>query len=156
MSIELSFRPRFDFTVSTIADVADVDATAYLDVPKLDVEVSQVHDVTSSCDPASSNLPANQVYQNLTKVVPSIGFDAAVILWASEDFIGKQSSPPFLLDWTAKNLSTSCLSYNAAAQTLGPATQVKASGSKTGAAKINHAHSAGALVASFIVALVTF
>ena len=133
ISLELSFRPKFDFAISATAAV-DGDMSAYFDVPKLDVQISQVHNVTSSCDPASSSTPSNQVYSNLTNVVPSIGFDASVI-FSADEVIEHQSSRPFSEEIYAKNLSTACLAFDEAQKTLGPADKVKPSDvSKTGGA----------------------
>ena len=126
MSIELSFRPKFDFAISA-ADVLNGDMTAYFDVPKLDVEISQVHNVTASCDAASAaSVPADQIYANLTNVVPSIGFDASVI-FSAQEVVEHQSSRPFTDEFYTKNLSTACLAYDPAKKTLGPADQAKPS-----------------------------
>ena len=89
--------------------------------------------MTSSCDAASASVPKDQIYGNLTNVVPSIGFDASVIFSAQEVF-EKQSSRPFTEDIYAKNLSTACFAYDPAKKTLGPAAQAKPSDSKIGAA----------------------
>ena len=155
MSIELSFRPKFDFLITVFGGAAaGSEISAYLDVPKLDVQVSQVHDVTSSCDPASSSLPADQVFKNLTNVVPSIGFDVSV-MFAATEFTEEQTSPPYLESWTAKNLSTACLNYDVAAKTLGPAAHAKPSGSASGVATSTHASLIGALIVMILIALTT-
>ena len=144
MSIELSFRPRFDFAISA-ANVVNGDISAYFDVPKLDVQVSQVYNVTSSCDAASASVPQDQIYGNLTNVIPSIGFDASVI-FSAQEVVEKQSSRPFTEDIYAKNLSTACLAFDPAKKTLGPA-QAKPSDSKIGAAVSDYKSSRGLLLA---------
>ena len=124
MSLELSFRPQFIFEIDIFADeAASVDVATYFDVPKLDVQVTQVHNVNSTCDPAPSSLAADQIFKNLTNVIPSIGFDASVTF--TEEFVGKSDEQPFGESWTALNLSTACLAFNPAAKTLGPAAQAK-------------------------------
>ena len=123
MSLELSFRPQFIFEIDIFADeAASVDLATFFDVPKLDVQVTQVHNVNSTCDPAPSSLAADQVFKNLTNVIPSIGFDASVTF--TEEFIGKTDEQPFGESWTAAELSTACLAFNPAAKTLGPAARL--------------------------------
>ncbi|KAL8787471.1 MAG: hypothetical protein Q9195_007763 [Heterodermia aff. obscurata] len=149
MSLELSFRPKFDFAISA-TPALDGDMTAYFDVPKLDVQVSQVHNVTASCDAASPSLPKDQIYGNLTNVVPSIGFDASVI-FSADEVIEHQSSRPFTEDIYAKNLSTACFEFDPAKKTLGPAAQAKPTGAKVGAAVRDHSWSRGLALASTAV-----
>jgi len=74
----------------------------YADVPNLDLAVSQVSGVTGTCDPAPSGAPSSQVYNNLTHVVPSIGFD---LIWNDDgklDVLDSGSLP---------GLPTACLEY---------------------------------------------
>ena len=126
MSLELSFRPQFLFEVDVFSEkTASVDVNTYVDVPKLDVQVTQVHNVNATCDPAPSSLAEDQIFKNLTNVIPSIGFDAFATF--TEEAIGDSDSQPFGKSWTALNLSTSCLAFNPAAKTLGPAAQAKPS-----------------------------
>ena len=126
MRLELSFRPQFIFDVDIINDkTASVDVATYFDVPKLDVQVTQVHNANSTCDPAPSSLAADQIFKNLTNVISSIGFDASVTF--TEDAGGDTDAQPFEKSWTALNLSTACLAFNPAAKTLGPAAQAKPS-----------------------------
>ena len=126
MSLELSFRPQFIFEVDVFSgNAASIDVATYFDVPKLDVQVTQVHNVNSTCDPAPSSLAADQIFKNLTNIIPSIGFDASVTF--TEEFVGNTDDQPFGKSWTALNLSTACLAFNSAAETLGPAAQAKPS-----------------------------
>ena len=123
MQLELILRPKFDFLVSVL-EVVTVEASAYLDVPKLDVQVSSVQNVTSSCDPPSSMTPTSQRFKNLTNVVPSIGFGASVTFSANE-VVDEQQSPPFLASWMAQNFSTACLAFDQTAKTMEPAVKAK-------------------------------
>ena len=126
MSLELSFRPQFIFDVDLISDdTASFNIETYFDVPKLDVQVTQVQNANSTCDPAPSSLAADQIFKNLTNVIPSIGFDASVTF--TEEALGDTDAQPFGRSWTALNLSTACLAFDAAAKTLGPAAQAKPS-----------------------------
>ena len=157
MSLELSFRPQFIFEIDIFADeAASVDVATYFDVPKLNVQVTQVHNVNSTCDPAPPSLPADQIFKNLTNVIPSIGFDASVTF--TEEFIGKTDEQPFGESWTAQNLSTACLAFNSAAETLGPAAQAKpAQVNASGGSKMEAYHSvAGFLSAVAMAVLANF
>ena len=159
MSLELSFRPQFIFEVDVFSDdAASIDVATYFDVPKLDVQVTQVHNVNSTCDPAPSSLAADQIFKNLTNVIPSIGFDASVTF--TEEFVGKTDDQPFGKSYTALNLSTACLAYNAAAKTLGPPAQAKPSQTQinaSGGTKVKaYTSAAGMLLVMVTAAFATF
>ena len=100
---------------------AAVQLAVTLDVPKLDVEVKQVHNVNSTCDPAPPSLPSDQVYQNLTLLVPSIGFDAFEVFTETGKVPGPelQANQPFY-QTESKNITTACYFFDAAKNTLGP------------------------------------
>lgn len=151
MSLELSFRPQFSFEVDVFTDkTASIDVATYFDVPKLDVQVTQVQNANSTCDPAPSSLAADQIFKNLTNVIPSIGFDAFVTF--TEEALGDTADQPFGKSWTAVNLSTACLAFDAAAKTLGPAAQAKPSQvNASGGTQIK----AYTSVAGFLLAMVT-
>lgn len=123
IGIELSFRPSVTFVASV--GVADSHGTVQLivslDVPKLDVEVQQIHNVTSNCASAQASTPSNQVYQNLTQVVPSIGFDAFEIFTEKASVLGVSlgSDNQDFQQNSTSNLSTTCYFFDAAKQTLG-------------------------------------
>ena len=127
-----------------------------LDVPKLDVQIVQVHNVNVSCDPAPASLPADQVYTNLTNIIPSIGFDALEVFQATApDFT---AGLPFYQN-VQHNFSTTCLAFNAAQQTLAPATEIKPSQigfstGKTGAAPSMHITVVGVVLAVSIAVIV--
>lgn len=96
-------------------------------MPKLDVDILQVHDVTSDCKPITPSTPADQIYSNLTMVVPSIGFDTLAVFQETGDFLGFKLSAaqPFEADPPNINLTTACFFYDAAKKALAPATQSK-------------------------------
>lgn len=123
IGIELSFRPSVTFVASVgfLDSSGTIQLTVTLDVPKLDVEVQQVENVTSNCAPAQASTPSNQVYQNLTQVVPSIGFDAFEIFTETGKVLGISTGPDnqsFEQNYS-KSLSTACYFFDAAKETLG-------------------------------------
>lgn len=128
IDIEVSFRPSINFVVSVGGDFigGSLGVDVGLDVPKLDVEIKQVHNVSSKCDPAPASLPPDQIYQNLTQVSPSIGFDIFEIFSENATFPGVHLSAqqPFMQN-VSFGLPTTCLFYDAAKKTLAPAPVVK-------------------------------
>ena len=130
--MELSFRPSVSFAVAVDLVVADasVSLTVDLDIPKLDVNITQVHNVTSDCNPvssANSSVPSDQIYQNLTLIAPSIGFRAMEIFNESAKFFGVTLSGQQAFDQSKDfDLPTDCLFYDAAKKSLAPPTAVKA------------------------------
>lgn len=110
-----------------VAD-ASVQLTVDLDIPKLDVEVKQVHNVTSNCDPAPASTPTDQVFRNATLLVPSIGFDAIEIFNETASFLGAKLSAAQRFEQNASiDLSTACYYFDAAKKTMGPAASAKLS-----------------------------
>ena len=149
IGIELSFRPSVTF----VASVGALDASAAvqlavtLDVPKLDVEIKQVHNVDSACNPAPPSLPSDQVYQNLTLLVPSIGFDAFEVFTEKGQFPGldPQQANQVFSQTESKNITTACYLFDAAKKTLGPAPMNRPS--KISSATSNHTSLAGVFMA---------
>ena len=124
IDFELSFRPSVVFVVAIDAFIADasVQLTVDLDVPKLDVEIKQVHNVTSNCDPAPTSTRTDQVFQNATLLVPSIGFDAIEIFNETASFLGaKLSGAQHFEQNKSFDLTTACYYFDAAKKTMGPA-----------------------------------
>ena len=126
----LFLQPSVAFLV--VADVilasGSVQLTVDLDVPKLEVDIKQVHNVTSKCDPAPASTPSDQVLGNATLLVPSIGFDAIESLNEKAGALGDQVS------WTQNfeqsksiNITTACYFFDPAKKTMGPAAEAKVS-----------------------------
>ena len=130
IDLEISLRPIFDFVVSLGAIGLDVDfeATVTLDVPKLDLSIEQVHNVNSTCDPAPSSLSQDQIYPNLTMIVPSIGLDAFEVFTedAKAGPYGSKADQRFSQNYS-KNITTACFFYDQAQKTLGPVPATKPS-----------------------------
>lgn len=130
IDFELSFRPSIVFVVAVDAVVAgaSLQLTVDLDVPKLDVEIKQVHNVTSNCDPAPASTTPNQVFRNATLVVPSIGFDAIEIFNETAHFLGAELSGAQHFEQNKSiDLPTACYYFDAAKKTMGPAAAAKRS-----------------------------
>ena len=125
----MSFRPSVALAVIVDVEVTDawVGLTIDLDVSKLDVDILQVHDIISDSEPITASTPVDQIYSNLTMVVPSIGFDTLAIFQKSTYFLGVKSSAaqPFEEDPPDINLTIACYFYDAAKKALAPATQSK-------------------------------
>ena len=107
---------------------ASLSATVNVDAPKLDVNISQVHNVDSTCDPAPQSLPPDQVYQNLTLVAPSWGLELSEVFNETGKFFKSvaevQSFSQTIYD---HGLPTACVSFDAAKKSLGPVAQTKSS-----------------------------
>ncbi|MCJ1481775.1 hypothetical protein MMC06_001934, partial [Schaereria dolodes] len=130
IDFELSFRPSVVFVVAIDAVVAgaSVQLTVDLDIPKLDVGIKQVHNVTSNCDPAPASTPTDQVFRNATILVPSIGFDAIEIFNETAFFLGAHLSGAQHFEQNKSfNLATACYFFDAAKKTMGPAAAAKLS-----------------------------
>ncbi len=52
IDFEFGFRPNITLTASFIGSDT-LSATLYFDIPRLDLAITQVLDVTSTCDPAA-------------------------------------------------------------------------------------------------------
>ena len=66
-------------------------------MPKLDIDVHQVANVTRDCAPAPPGTPADQIFRNLAHVVPTLSFDwgfNATAIGDHEFQLGTNSSPP--------------------------------------------------------------
>ena len=133
LDLELSYRPSVTFVVAVKAplDIADasISLTVDLDVPKLDVDMNEVHNVTATCDPATPSTPTDQVFRNATLVVPSVGLDAIEIFSENGSFLGLQllSADQTLEQSDSFNLTTGCYSFDKANKTLSLAHDTKSS-----------------------------
>ena len=156
MSLELSFRPQFIFTVDFPDQTASVDVATYFDIPKLDVQVTQVHNVSSTCDPAPSSLAADQIFRNLTNLISSVGVDASFAFGEKVD--GNTLDQPPEFSGILFNLSTACLAFNPVAKTLGPAAQAEPSiiNASVGTKMEAYNSAAGMLLAVVTVVFATF
>jgi hypothetical protein len=74
-AFELSFRPIFKVAGDFLGVIQGFSAEVFADVPKLDIAVNQVQNVTRDCQPAKPNTPSHEIFHNLTHVVPTVSFD---------------------------------------------------------------------------------
>ncbi|KAL9134470.1 MAG: hypothetical protein Q9175_004352 [Cornicularia normoerica] len=123
---EFSFRPSVAFVASIGALPVTLQVGVTLDIPTLDATVMQVHNVNVSCDPAPPSLPVEQVYQNLTLILPSIGVDALEVFQEALNLILVKPSDtqPFYEGYSTK-LPTACYAFSRAEKTLIAAAQSK-------------------------------
>jgi hypothetical protein len=112
---ELSFRPIFKVEGDILDVVQGFTAEVYVDVPKLDIAVSQVENVTRDCKPANAGTPSNQIFHNLTYVVPTVSFDVGFnsSIFTADLLAG---SIPVGTNYT---LPTSCLDFLPKTHALG-------------------------------------
>lgn len=131
---------------------ADVQLAVTLDIPKLDVDVKQVHNVDSACNPASPALAPGKVYQNLTLLTPSIGFDASEVFTEEGKipWLDLQANQGFNQSYSRK-LPTACYFFDAAKKSLvsAPITKPFSLSSASG----NHVPFTALLVAIVIMVL---
>lgn len=128
IGIQLSFRPSVTFVVAIGGLPVSVQVGVTLDIPTLDAIVSQVHNVNVSCDPAPASLPTNQVYHNLTLIVPSIGVDALEVFQEALNLVlvKPADTQPFSQGYSTP-LPTACYAFSRAEKTLVAAAQSKPS-----------------------------
>ncbi|CAD6563932.1 MAG: hypothetical protein ASARMPREDX12_007793 [Alectoria sarmentosa] len=136
ISIELSFRPSVVFVASIGGLPVSVQVGVTLDIPTLNATIMQVHNVDVSCDPAPASLPTDQVYEDLTLVVPSIGVDALEVFQEALNLVlvKPADTQPFYEGYST-SLPTACYAFSRAEKTLVAAAQSKPSdtSSATGA-----------------------
>ncbi|EJD50351.1 hypothetical protein AURDEDRAFT_160253 [Auricularia subglabra TFB-10046 SS5] len=88
MDFEFSFRAAFSLALDSefleLDLLKDNIFVVFADVPKLDVSISQVKNVTAACAPPS---PGERVFPQLTKITPRIGMDVGI------EFLGKEYTP---------------------------------------------------------------
>lgn len=113
-----------------------IDVTAYADVPKLDIAVAQVSNVTYDCLPATSNTPTDDVFHNLTQVTTNLGFDFDFNVTIMSNSWDQLFGP-----WDNKTIASSCLYYSEKEKSLGPVPDKSAekSAKESGAASVYRA-----------------
>lgn len=128
IGVELSFRPTVVFVASIGGLPVSLQVAVTLDIPKLDATIMQVHNVNVSCDPAPASLPSDQVYPNLTLVVPTIGVDALEVFQESLNLVLLKpgDTQPYDQNFST-SLPTACYAFSRAQKTLIAAVQSKPS-----------------------------
>lgn len=128
MSVELSFRPSVVFVASIGGLPVSMQVGVTLDIPTLNATIMQVHNVDVSCDPAPASLPTDQIYEDLTLVVPSIGVDALEVFQEALNLVlvKPADTQPFYEGYST-SLPTACYAFSRAEKTLVAAAQSKPS-----------------------------
>ena len=128
LDVEFSFRPSVIFVASIGGLPVTVQVAVTLDIPRLDAAITQVHNVNVSCDPAPPSLPADQVYQNLTLVIPSVGVDALEVFQEALNLIllSPGDTQPYYQNYS-RTLPTACYAFSSAQRTLVAAAQSRPS-----------------------------
>lgn len=125
VAVEIGIRPSISFVVS-IGDPhilgASVALSVGLDIPRLEFDVTSVYNVTSSCTPAGASTPADQIYDVLTLITPSLGFDVFEVFEETAGAFGAKISgqQPFMQNFT-RNLTSDCLYLDTVKKTMSPA-----------------------------------
>ena len=153
ISAEFSFRPTVTFVAAIGGLPVAVQVAVTLDVPKLDAIITQVHNVNVSCDPAPASLPTDQVYHNLTLVVPTIGVDTLEVFQEEANLILVKPSDtqPFYQGFS-KNLPTACYAFSTSEKTLIAASRSKLS--DTSSATSTHRPLSGLLMAVLLAVFI--
>ena len=144
LTASVAFNPQLLLTIAVLDNQGSISAGAFLDLPKVTAQVSQVTQVDDKCNPVNSSSAGGTakgvegfVFQSLTNIVPSLEIDAGVIadahLRAGKFEIDDQAV--YTAFSTSAALPTACLAYDTAAKTYGPASAALATATATGASK---------------------
>ncbi|KZV84533.1 hypothetical protein EXIGLDRAFT_727022 [Exidia glandulosa HHB12029] len=130
MVIEFSFRPEITLGYAQI-----ITAGAFVDLPKLGVQVSQVQNVDAKCAPAApgASVDDSDVFQNLTKLEPKVGMDF-VLTALGDEFT--------LLDFDnllADKLPVGCFEYDPKTKTMVPPGSLRVAATHDGKGAGNNA-----------------
>jgi hypothetical protein len=123
-TFELSFRPIFKVSTAVVGVSTGLEAEVFVDVPKLDIAVSQVTNVTHDCEAAPSGTASDQIFHNLTLVVPTLSYDFGFNATGIETKISPLGS--------SSALPTSCLDFLPSASALGPVPESSNGGQRFG------------------------
>lgn len=130
LTLSAGFTPEILIGISLFNGIGTVAAGVIFSLPTITATISQVSNVTSTCEPAhnssSSSSPADQyIFNSLTHIVPKVDFAIALIAQAEVKPIGL----PFIEEnaaYTVWNksapLPTACFSYRADEKAYGAPT----------------------------------
>jgi len=119
IEFSIGFRPEFQFNVTLIENIG---VTAFADIPRLDVSITQVTNADAQCNPVTGNATvgstsangAATVFAQLTKVQPALALDASIGI--QQDF-----ATPLNI---TRELSSACFQFDPRTKTLFAAGQV--------------------------------
>jgi len=101
-----------------------LDAEVFADVPKLDIAVSQVSNVTKDCKNAPAGTSLDHIFHNLTHVVPTLSYDVG--------FNATDVNTEVFQLGNNTTLPTSCLDFLPSASALGPVPDSSSDGQRLG------------------------
>ncbi|KAL9066587.1 MAG: hypothetical protein Q9157_007102 [Trypethelium eluteriae] len=150
LTISMALEPKITFGINVLDNIIKADAGAYIDIPKLSVEVESVTSVDANCQPmnATNHGPAlSSDMGNATNVIPSAEIDLGLIAEAGIGSLDDDQQSTLVSAVTT--LPTACLLWDKDSSKLADATKVvAASSSASSAASASSASSASAASAS--------
>jgi hypothetical protein len=149
LSLSLALEPRIVFGASIAGNLVHADAGAFIDVPKLSLDINSVGHVDAECNPMNSTTSGPAIppsLGNATNVVPSAEIDLGLEAGAGIGDIGPEAELTLVSGvWT---LPTACLLWDQEGKTLAEATKVIAASSSASSASAASASSAAAASSS--------
>ncbi|KAI9664530.1 MAG: hypothetical protein M1821_005976 [Bathelium mastoideum] len=149
LTVSMALEPKFVFGINVADNIIHADAGAYIDIPRLSVEIDSLSNVDANCRPmnATNHGPAlNSNLGNATNVVPSAEIDLGLIAEAGIGDLGPDAE--LTLASVVTTLPTACLLWDQSQGRLADATSVVASISSASAASVSSASAASASSAS--------
>ncbi|KAL9089248.1 MAG: hypothetical protein Q9165_005816 [Trypethelium subeluteriae] len=150
LTVSMALDPKITFGINVLDSVIKADAGAYIDIPKLSVEVESVTNVDANCRPMNATnhgLALGPDMGNATNVIPSAEIDLGLIAEAGIGSLDDEQQ--FTLVSAVTTLPTACLLWDKDSSKLADATNVvAASSSASSAASASSASSASAASAA--------
>ena len=126
----MALKPKFDFGMNIADNIIHADAGAFVDIPKLSVEVGTVDNVDANCQPMNATGHGPALSANLgngINVVPSADINFGLLAEAGIGPLDKDKETTLVSVVTT--LPTACLLWDKNAETLADATKVVAASS---------------------------
>lgn len=133
LTLSLAFHSELLLGVDILSGKGSISAGAFLDLPALSVNISEVKSVDKNCNP-SQDLAAADTFALLTKIVSNVdialGLQASVQLSIPDSDFKESVGTTATLAGTASPLSTACLSFDAAKKVFASPTVTTTDASK--------------------------
>ncbi|KAI9695331.1 MAG: hypothetical protein M1820_008683 [Bogoriella megaspora] len=145
LTVSLALKPKIVFGMHALGSIIFADAGAYVDIPKLRLEVDSVKNVDSKCnamDASDHGALMSPDFGDAVNVIPSAEMDIGLLAEAQIAIFGTNEETT--LTSAATTLSTACLLWDKAGSTLADATKVIAASSSASSASAASAASASA------------
>ena len=149
LTVSMALEPKIVFGINVADNIIHADAGAYIDIPRLSVEVESVNNVDANCHAmnATNHGPAlSPAMGNATNFVPSAEIDLGLIAEAGIGDLDVDKELTLVSVVTA--LPTACLLWDNDAGTLADATKVVAASSSAASASSASVASAASASAS--------